>query len=645
MRSATVLLLLLLATCVRTEAQDRRAITRDDAPARRLALVIGNDRYPGAAALTNARNDARAMSAALRALSFEVTTIEDGTRSAIVGGLLEFGRRVTASDLAMIFYAGHGVQVEGVNYAVPVEFSGRTEDEVRVNAISTDEFTRTLSRARVGVLVLDACRDNPYSGQRSGGRGLAQLEAKGMIVAFATGAGQTASDGVGAANGVFTSELVKLLGAPGRGLRDTFFEVQSRVTQATNGRQFPAVYSQLINDVVLTPAAAAVSPLPGPTGTELALRAELELWDAIKTSTNPAVFRDYLDRYPSGQFRAAAEDRVRILTAPPASGPAPSPGTGATPFPRTPSSTSIAPVAIRASGALQKAEQIQAVALADRFMAAPASASDFRMRIEPYFLKSQDATRTFVPFVLHLDTVPANDSVLYVRVVPQGGGVTNQYPWDDIDVVNGVSFRAPPSRLTRVFMTSPGTYDVYVTLIERGSVQPGGLARIGLLKQQVTVPNFLDGRFAISSLLVTDSVNMLGAPLSPAEARTRPFVFGTQELNPAADLQFNKREELTIFFQVYNAGLDGSGKPNVTLEYEFFRQDGGGEKFFNKTSPQTVNASSLPPAFDAVRFPLPGGVGVPLASFASGNYRLNVRVTDKTTGRVITQDAVFTVVD
>lgn len=213
---------------------------RQPAPSRRLALVIGNDTYVGSP-LLNARNDARAVAQKLRGLSFDVTTLEDGNRSGIGAAVLAFSRRLTESDLALVFYAGHGVQVEGVNYLIPVDFTGRSEDEVRLNAVSADELTRMLRRARVGVLVLDACRNNPYSAQRSGSRGLAQLEAQGLLVAFATGAGQTADDAAGASNGVFTAELMQVLGDPGRGLRETFFEVQRRVQARTQGRQFPAV--------------------------------------------------------------------------------------------------------------------------------------------------------------------------------------------------------------------------------------------------------------------------------------------------------------------------------------------------------------------------------------------------------------------
>jgi formylglycine-generating enzyme required for sulfatase activity len=286
-----------------------------------MALVIGNDSYAGSP-LSNARNDARSMAQALQRLSFDVTIVENGTRVSIGSAMLAFGRRLTSSDLALVFYAGHGVQVEGVNYLIPVDFEGRTEDEVRLNAVSSDEATRALRRARVGVLVLDACRDNPFSGQRSGGRGLAQLEAQGLLVAFATGAGQTASDGA-TGNSVFTGELIQVLGSPGRGLRDTFFEVQRRVQNRTEGRQFPAVYSQLVNDVVLTPGTIAALPpaagdapsKPSEPPSTLSLQAELALWDAIKDSRSVSAFEDYLSRYPFGQFRVPAEERLRTARA------------------------------------------------------------------------------------------------------------------------------------------------------------------------------------------------------------------------------------------------------------------------------------------------------------------------------------------
>jgi formylglycine-generating enzyme required for sulfatase activity len=284
---------------------------------RRLALVIGNDSYLRSP-LLNARNDSRAIAQALRGLQFDVTALENGTRSGISSAILAFGRRVNEGDLALVFYAGHGVQVEGVNFLIPVDFKGYTEDDVRVDAISSDEFTRAIRRARVGVLVLDACRDNPFSGTRAVGRGLAPIQARGLLVAFSAGAGQTASDGPEASNGIFTGELIRILGSSGMGLREMFYEVQRRVQARTQGKQFPEVYSQLVDDVVLTEKSAAVADLD-----ELSRREELLLWESIKDSRSVAVFDDYLRQYPRGRFRLAAVDRLDSLRAAVAPAPAP----------------------------------------------------------------------------------------------------------------------------------------------------------------------------------------------------------------------------------------------------------------------------------------------------------------------------------
>jgi heme-binding NEAT domain protein len=123
----------------------------------------------------------------------------------------------------------------------------------------------------------------------------------------------------------------------------------------------------------------------------------------------------------------------------------------------------------------------------------------------------------------------------------------------------------------------------------------------------------------------------------------RPFVFGTQEMLPASDMSFKKTENLALFFQVYNAGLDQTGKPNLTLEYEFYRVEAGAEKFFNKTNPQQVNGTNLPPQFDPAKYPVPGGIEVPLASFGEGQYRLGIKITDKAAGKTLTRDVKFTV--
>lgn len=295
----------------------------------------------------------------------------------------------------------------------------------------------------------------------------------------------------------------------------------------------------------------------------------------------------------------------------------------------------------------QEIEQV--VKLVDGVMAGQPAPADVTMAIEPFFMKSQEA-RTFVPFILSVNNAPKADAALYVRVVnpaavPDPKAKKVEYPWDDIHFVPAAQLAGDKVLLSRVFMATAGTYDVYIAFKERlpEKAPKNTVPKMGVLKTQVTVPDFYNAELNTSTILVADKVNMLTAPIGLEEARERPFVFGLQELLPAPDMEFKKAEELSIFFQVYNAGLDPAGKPNLTMEYEFHKAEGTGEKFFNKTTPQSVNASNLPPQFDPAKFPVPGGISVPLASFTEGQYRLNVKITDKAANKTLTRDVKFTI--
>ena len=293
----------------------------------------------------------------------------------------------------------------------------------------------------------------------------------------------------------------------------------------------------------------------------------------------------------------------------------------------------------------QEIEQV--VKLVDGVMAGQPAPTDVTMSLEPFFMKSQEA-RTFVPFVLTVNNAPAAPAALYIRVVnpaaqPDPKAKKVEYPWDDIHFIPAE--KVAPS-LHRVFMAPAGTYDVYIAYKERTpekNAPKGFVPKTGVLKTSVTVPDFYNGELNTSTVLVAEKVNMLSAPPTMEEARERPFAFGMQELIPASEMEFKKSEELSIFFQVYNSGLDQAGKPNLTLEYEFHKVEGGAEKFFNKTNPQQVNASNLPPQFDPAKFPVPGGITVPLSSFGEGEYRLAIKINDKAAGKTINRDIKFTV--
>jgi hypothetical protein len=309
----------------------------------------------------------------------------------------------------------------------------------------------------------------------------------------------------------------------------------------------------------------------------------------------------------------------------------------------------------------EEAEILQLAKMLDGAMAGQPAAGDIKMTLSPYFLKSQEQ-RTFVPFTLQLANHPKTDAAMLVRVVQSGGATAaappatqgkeqNQkpqrveYPWEDIHFLPAAELSGDAVRLSRVFMVTPGVYDVYVALKERLSEKAprDAVAKAGWSKTQVTVPDFHTGELTTSSVILTDKANTLTAAPSPDETRTRPFVFGTLEVVPAEDTQFLKSENLLVFFQVYNPSPDPAGKPNVLIEYNFHRKEGGAEKFFNKTAPQKVEASMLPPTFDLAKFPIPGTIEVPLTSFPEGDYRLEIKVTDNVSKKVVTRDVNFTV--
>ena len=237
------------------------------ATGRRVALVVGNNAYSRQSELYNAVNDARAVASALseESVGFAVTKLEDATRAELTSALSEFARSLREDDVALFYFAGHGVQVDGVNYLMPVDHEGQTEEAVRLDALSAASVEQMLSSAaRVAMLVFDACRNNPYRGVR-GGTGLAPMEARGTLIAYAAGAGEVAADSApGASNGLFTSKFVEALREPGLTASDLFRRVRREVVTASNEGQWPAVYDDLLSDFVFRPAASATAGASGP---------------------------------------------------------------------------------------------------------------------------------------------------------------------------------------------------------------------------------------------------------------------------------------------------------------------------------------------------------------------------------------------
>jgi uncharacterized caspase-like protein len=216
----------------------------------RVALVIGNAKYKDSP-LLNPVNDARALSAALRAAGFEVIELHEQGATAMRKAIREFGEKLRGKDAGLFYFAGHGVQVRGRNYLVPIDADIKYEDEIEDQSVEIGLVLAKMesAKARVNLVILDACRNNPFARtSRSGQNGLAPMEAPiGTMVAFATSPGQVASDGM-AGNGLYTSHLVREMTTPGLKVEDVFKRVRAAVRMASNGRQIPWENTSLEGD-------------------------------------------------------------------------------------------------------------------------------------------------------------------------------------------------------------------------------------------------------------------------------------------------------------------------------------------------------------------------------------------------------------
>jgi len=241
----------------------------------KYALVIGNANYTGLTKLNNPVNDANDMAAALQGLGFTVDKVLDGSLDQIENAVIRLKNRLSVSknSYGFFFYAGHGVQSNGVNYLIPVGASIPTENSLRDRAVSVKWALSELNDAsnELNVVVLDACRNNPFPWARDSSRGLTVIsnQPADSIVVYATSAGSTAADGTGR-NGLFTTQLLKNIKTPGLEVTELFRRTGADVAQASNRQQIPAVYSQFFGNAYLGSApvvAAPVQPIPQPTPT------------------------------------------------------------------------------------------------------------------------------------------------------------------------------------------------------------------------------------------------------------------------------------------------------------------------------------------------------------------------------------------
>ena len=279
------------------------------------------------------------------------------------------------------------------------------------------------------------------------------------------------------------------------------------------------------------------------------------------------------------------------------------------------------------------------------------------------FLKAQ-GNKGFVPFSVTLDSskISGGTVVLYWRVLSKNGAPPADpaakgknddkdkdkkpaYAYEDISFVPAT--KDASMHVSRSFTVAAGAYDVFVVAKEQAPDKPPKNApppKTALIKQTVTVPDFWNGELNSSSVLMAKSIDPLPAPLTPQQQAERPYALGAIEIQPVFDTKFSKKSELSTFMLIYNPKIDSSNKPDVMVEYNFHAKAGGTEKFFNKTNPQNLNAQTLPPQFDiAAGHQLQTGQAVPLAAFPEGEYRLEIKITDKLANKSLIRDINFSV--
>ena len=276
--------------------------------AERVALVIGNGAYEHVKRLPNPGNDATDVGAAFERLGYAVTRLDDAGETELRQGLRDFRRAASASEVAVVFYAGHGMEVDGRNFLVPVDARLQSDQDVEYEAVPLALVTGAVGGARrLGLVVLDACRDNPFVAKladagatRSIGRGLARVAPSGgTLVAYAAEDGKTAADGTGR-NSPYTGALLRYLEEPGLEVGRLFRKVRAEVERTTGGRQTPHEYGKLPDADIYLASAAAPPPPPPPGGAKAA-------YEAAERLNTVAAYRIVVEGFPGSIYAKLAQ--------------------------------------------------------------------------------------------------------------------------------------------------------------------------------------------------------------------------------------------------------------------------------------------------------------------------------------------------
>ena len=313
---------------------------------KRVALVVGNGAYKNTIDLPNAPADAKAVAESLRRLGFLVIEGLDLNQSSMTDKLKEFSRALNGAEVGLFYYAGHGLQVGGENYLVPIDAVLKRDSDLEFETVKVDAVLRQLSReAKVKILILDACRDNPLAQElarsmtgRSRSTGVAAgmgaidtTNAAGTMIAFATAPGTVALDGTGR-HSPFTESLLRHMETADLDIDLMMKRVRGDVTRTTNNRQQPWTNSSLTAEFHLNPTgtggqapATVVASLPG--GDASAARGagtmapafdprqmEFELWRAAQAANTARAYQGYIEKFPTGTFTDIARDRLAAFS-------------------------------------------------------------------------------------------------------------------------------------------------------------------------------------------------------------------------------------------------------------------------------------------------------------------------------------------
>jgi hypothetical protein len=290
--------------------------------------------------------------------------------------------------------------------------------------------------------------------------------------------------------------------------------------------------------------------------------------------------------------------------------------------------------------------------------AGQAAPADFAVTWDNHFLRARDGT-TYLPFTVTLvDSASVSDPSLavLVRVVPKGQAPVSAAavaPAKDekktdpngpfLYFVDAKPAQAgQPFRFRRALQLKPGEYDVYVAMKQRSAAdKPDAKPKTTVLKQAITVPSFAGTDFGLSSVIVAEKADALTTPPTAEQQGDRPYAIGLMDLVPATR-QLTKTQELTVYYQIYNPAVDAGRKPDLRFDYTFYRRQEGGDRALG-TETQVQNAATLAPQFEVGKFLLFECRAWALTPFPVGEYRLEIKVTDKLSGKAITENVGFTV--